>query len=328
MNSSSPEIEKKHEELDLLGIIINTWQVILKFIVGIGKLLLELVLFMLRKWLPLLVSIIVGVGLSYIAKNVLKPYFVSDITFRSNVIPNSEMIPYINKLHKFCLDNNVRELSESFRGVEIDVSTIKDINAFWVIDLNRDGIPDYNDYKNKHNIYDTVNVRMPDRFGIRISVRDAEDFGTVRDGIINYISKNSSFQDRNRLRIAQVDEDIIRYNYDIVQLDSLQNVKYFEETRSRIPQTGGQMIFLQEQKTQLLYPDILDLTRRRQEADRERNIYSDIITIILDFTPTSSVFNSSRYYIYRIVPVLFSFTLLLLIMIAVRKRVVEMVKNR
>jgi len=55
MNSSSPEIEKKHEELDLLGIIINTWQVILKFIVGIGKLLLELVLFMLRKWLPLII---------------------------------------------------------------------------------------------------------------------------------------------------------------------------------------------------------------------------------------------------------------------------------
>ena len=50
--------------------------------------------------------------------------------------------------------------------------TISDISAYWIIDLNKDGIPDYVDYKGNHNVYDTLNVRMQNSFDVRVKIND------------------------------------------------------------------------------------------------------------------------------------------------------------
>jgi hypothetical protein len=59
----------------------------------------------------------------------------------------------------------------------------------------------------------------------------------------------------NAQRIRRLNELIERTNFDIRELDSLQKVKYFEETRSRMSETG-QIVLLQEQQTQMFYRDI------------------------------------------------------------------------
>ncbi|MBK7132490.1 MAG: hypothetical protein IPH69_06610 [Bacteroidales bacterium] len=89
------------------------------------------------------------------------------------------------------------------------------------------------------------------------------------------------------------------------------------------PKTGGQMIFLQEQKTQLIYTDIYTLYERKQALEAERDLYQDIVTVLSDFTIPSQRINGGLYYAKIIVPLFFLLTLMFLIIITNRKKLTE-----
>jgi hypothetical protein len=202
-----------------------------------------------------------------------------------------------------------------------------DIEAFWIIDRNNDSIPDFVDYKNKHNVYDSINVRMKDRFVIRVSVYDPKELSLIRKGIVSYVEANPFFQEKNILRMRQINEMLVRLNYDIKQLDSLQKVKYFEETRNRQPGKDGQIVFLQEQKTQLVYGDIYNLYRLKLSYDREKELYPDILTIISDFFQPLKRTNGGVYYGGIIIPVCFGLMLFYLVLHRNRKKLREIYKK-
>ena len=76
---------------------------------------------------------------------------------------------------------------------------------------------------------------MQDRLDVRVKINSPQDLNLVRDGIIKFIENDSLCQQRNRVRLRQNQELLARLDYDIIQLDSLQKVKYFEETRNMKP---------------------------------------------------------------------------------------------
>jgi hypothetical protein len=116
---------------------------------------------------------------------------------------------------------------------------------------------------------------------------------------------------------------LVRLGYDILELDSLQKVKYFEETRNIKPGNGGQIVFMQEQKTQLVYGDIYSLYARKQNLESERDLYNGIVTILSDFSLPTRRDNGSMYYGKSIIPFFFIITLLILILIANRRKLQE-----
>ena len=315
------------EEIDLLQLLYRAWMFIVNILTGIFNIMLELLKLLLGRWLVMLIALFIGLGLTYIATKVYRPYFESDITLRTNVIQNSELIPYINKLHKYCLDKNTASLEAALSGNGLDIAAVKDIEAFWVVDLGNDDVPDFVDYKEKHNLYDTLNVRMADRLNVRAKVYDPGAFAALGKSIVNYINSNSLFQTRNDLRLSHYQEKLDRMVYDIYRLDSLQDVKYFEETRRSIPASGGQIVFMQEQTTQLLYNDILWLTDEVQEIDEMANIFGDIVTPLVDFTPTTSPKNSYSYYALRIVPAVLLLTILFLLLVVYRKDLLSFIRS-
>ena len=237
------------------------------------------------------------------------------------------MISYINRLHTFCLEKNSGALSEALSVSSESVGNIVDITAYWIIDQNNDEIPDYVDYRNNHNVYDTTNLRIQDRLDIRVKIKSPQELSLLQNGIIYYIERDSLYQQMNRLRIRQNLELLTRLEYDILQLDSLQKVKYFEETRNRQPQSGGQMIFLQEQTTQLLYNDIYSLYNRKQLLESERDLYKGIITVLNEFSLPAKRENGALYYGKYVITIIFSLTLLILIILANRKKLKDIYKN-
>ena len=184
------------------------------------------------------------------------------------------------------------------------VKNISDISAFWIIDQSRDGIPDYVDYKGNHSASDTNNIRMQDRLNIRVKINSPQDLNLVRDGIIKFIEDDSLYQQRNRVRLKQNHDLLMRLSYDIIELDSLQKVKYFEETRNMKPGSGGQIVFMQEQKTQLVYNDIYSLYSRKQYLESERDLYKGIVTILSDFSLPTRRDNGAMFYGKTIIPIL------------------------
>ena len=280
----SENTNTRNDEIDLLDLFRRFGRWIANISRAIGKGILISIVFMLRKWLPLGISLVAGVGLSYLLKFTSEPFYTSSMVLRNNAAPIADVMSYINRLHTYCIEGNTSELSKSLMMDSIEITNIIDISAHWIIDRNRDGIPDYTDLRDRHNVYDTINVIMRDGFDVRVRIKSSQELITLREGLLSYINSDSLFQQRNRVRLRQDRELLARYDYDIEQLDSLQKVKYFEETRAIQPKEGGQMIFLQEQKTQLVYPDIHSLTHSRQSVESEIELYDDIVTVLSDFS--------------------------------------------
>lgn len=313
----------KGDEIDLLELFRRMGRGLGKIFRALGKGTLISIVYLIKHWLPLGISIIAGIGVSYLLKVTSPSYYTSDMVLRNNAVPIAEMMSYINRLHTYCIENNKEALSDALSLNSETAKNILDIRSNWIIDKNRDGIPDLVDYKNKHSVYDTIDVMMQDRLNISIRIKSPQELVTARNGLLQYINEDSLFQQRNRLRIRQNNELISRLEYDILQLDSLQKIKYYEETKSRQPQSGGQMIFLQEQKTQLVYEDIYGLYNRKQARESERDIYSEIVTVISDFSIPAERVNGLIYYAKKYTPLFFFITLLSLILYTNRNKIKE-----
>jgi hypothetical protein len=304
----------RDDEIDLLDLFKRMGKTLGRWGNGLATAFLISTVFLLRRWLPLTLSIILGVALSILLRKTTESFYSSDLILKVNIEPTDEVISYVNRLHTFCQEVNKQNLSEAIGLTSAQTENILDIKSFWIIDNGRDNIPDYVDYDDKHNIYDTVNIRMRDRLDIRVRILQPQELSNIREGILRFINNDPLFQQRNILRLRQKTEMLARLEYDILQLDSLQRFKYFEEARNLVPRTGSQMIFLQEQKTQLLYTDIYNLYTEKQKLELDRDLYKDIVTVLSDFSIAAQRENSGRYYAKTLVPGFFLLTLLILIL--------------
>jgi hypothetical protein len=316
-----------NRELDLLEIIVSIFKTLGKWIVYFFKGLISAIIFMLKKWIPLSIGVIIGLVLAYVIYKTSEPVYSTEMTVKSNTLSNADIISYINTLHDFCSKGNINALSSALDIKPEAVTAVKDIMAFWVIDRNKDGVPDYTDFKHRYNVYDTLNIRMQDRFVIRVRFSSPDELQPIRNGIFTYVEKNLYFKQQNDIRLQQLNDLIGRLSYDINQLDSLQKIKYYEETKKLTPQQNGQMVFLQEQKTQLVYEDIYKLYDRKQALTREKFINPAILSVISDFALPQRPYNGTVQYSFITVPILFFITLVILVLIAKKEAIKDLFRK-
>ena len=309
----------RDDEIDLLDLFKRMGRALSRLANGIGKAILVSSVFLVKRWLPLSISIILGVVISVFLNNTSESSYTSDLVLRSNIDETDELITYINRLQTFC-SGDKQHLAKAINLNPDQTENIRDIRAYWIIDNGNDGIPDYVDYNNQHNIYDTSNTRMKDRIDIRVRIVETQELSIVSNGIISFINSDQILQQRNKLRLKQNREMLARLEYDILQLDSLQKYIYFHETRNFLPKDGAQMFFMQEQKTQLVYSDIHKLFEQKQKLEHENSLYGDIVTVISEFSIPTMRDNNLMYYATKIVPVFFLLTLLVLIIKANSKK--------
>jgi hypothetical protein len=336
---STPNKNVRNDDVDLLDLFRRMGRTLTRWINSLGKAILISIVFILRRWLPLGLSIAAGIAASYLLKITSASSYTSDMVFRNNLAlmdpiklrdnsgTTAEMISKIEKLHFLCTESNFKGLSEALSINLGSVRNISDIDAFWIVDQSKDGIPDYVDYKGNHSAADTTNIRMQDRLDIRVKIAAPQDLNLVRDGIVKFIASDSLYQQRNRMRIMQNKELLTRINIDILQLDSLQKVKYFEETRNIKPVSGGQIVFMQEQKTQLVYGDIYYLYTKKQLLETDRDLYKGVVTILSDFSLPTRRENGLTFYGKTLIPIFFIITLLILVILANRAKLDEVLRK-
>jgi hypothetical protein len=336
---TTPDKKVKDDEIDLLDLFSRIAATLTRWANKVVRAFLISVVFMIRRWLPLGLSLAAGISLSYIFKSASPSFYTSDMVLRNNLVQmdkiklrdvsgtTAELISKINKLNTLNSENNLLALSNALSMRPESVKNFSEINAFWIIDQSKDGIPDFVDYKGNHSASDTINIRMQDRLDVRVKINSPQDLNLLRDGIIKYIETDSLFQQRNKVRLRQNQELLKRLDFDILQLDSLQKVKYFEETRNIKPISGGQIVFMQEQKTQLVYPDIYSLYSRKQQLETERDLYKETVTVLSDFPFPSKRDNGASYYGKYLIPLFFFLTLFILIVLANRRRLEDIFKK-
>jgi hypothetical protein len=323
MSENTLDKKNNNDEIDLLDLFRRMGNTIGGWAKAMWRAFLISVVFLLKRWIPLGISLIAAVGVSYLLKTVSESFYTSDMVVRNNVLSNADMIAYINRLHTFCKEDNKLALAMSLSTDPATTKNILDIEAFWIIDKGRDGVPDEVDYKNNHNIYDTLNIRMPDRFNVRATIKAPQELTLLQSSIVSFIKKNPLFQQSNDVRKRLNEALLTRLTDDISQLDSLQRIKLQQEAKNRMAQANGQIIFMQDQKTQLVYTDVQNLFARKQVLESERDLYPDIVTVLSDFNLPAKPDNGTLFYGKKIIPAFFGLTLLLLIILANRKKLKE-----
>jgi hypothetical protein len=318
--------DNNNGEIDLVNIFNKIFSWFARLFKAIGIAIIKSIAFLYHNILIVTLSIVIGFVASYILKHAEKPLYKSEITFRNNSILNADMISHFNQLGDLVARKNTNQVISFLNITENEASDLIDLSAYWIIDINRDGVPDYVDYKNKHNPADTVNVRMSDRFVVEVSSLDPFNLVNIRNGLIGYAENHPLAGNANAQRIRRLNELIERTNFDIRELDSLQKVKYFEETRSRMSE-AGQIVLFQEQQTQMFYRDIQNLMTQRQGYERELALYPGVVSVISDFLPSSTRVNTAFYYSKVAVPSAFFLAIILLLLAKNRKRIVEVLNK-
>ena len=210
---SSNNKNVRDDEIDLMDLFRRMGRTLSRWVHALGRGFLITLVFILKRWLPLGLSIVVGIGISYLLKNTSASSYTSDMVLRNNLAQmdklkpkdnsgtTAEIISKINKLHTFCLENNSLALSGALSLKPESIKNISDISAYWIIDLSRDGIPDFVDYKGSHSAADTTNIRMQDRLDIQVKINSPQDLNLVRNGIMEFIANDSLYQQRNQVTV-------------------------------------------------------------------------------------------------------------------------------
>lgn len=287
------------DELNLIELLNATW----KGIIRLFKLLVEILLFLLIfgiwriHWLLLIV--ILGAGTGYLLYHGTERYYSSEMIAQPNGFTSIDMANYINDIQDMCERRNMEAISNAFEISEEDAEQIRNIAAFFFIDVNHDGIGDHVDYKYKYKPEDTTQSIMLDRILIRAEVLDNTIFQEIRSGIIKYINNNPYLIKVNDIRKRELGDLIAQADREISKLDSLQNFEYYKGPEEGEGTRSGQIVVLNEKVTQLYYQDKVTLLTQKLSYQKALELATDPITIIKDFTVLQSEENPLSEYLIK-----------------------------
>ena len=130
----------KNEEIDLLQLFKSFGDFIVGIFKGFFNIILQFIIFSIRKWVYLFLAVLLGTGLSYLMSKTQQDLYHSDLVLKSNAVDNQEMISYINRLGNLTSRDNYPILANALNITEEEAEKIHTVNAFWFIDVNKDGL--------------------------------------------------------------------------------------------------------------------------------------------------------------------------------------------
>jgi hypothetical protein len=304
---SKPDIQQEenrpNDEIDIFDFFSRIWKAFKNFLESIKNLVVLIIIFLIRKLLWIISFVIVGAIAGYYHYSLSDTYYSSFL--EGNVVgfhtenpgkgyvylDNRVVIDYINKLHN--LTAKPALLACYLNISEENARSIRDIRAYYGIDVNKDRRPDYVDFKEEYNPVDTTRIRVPSYIYIQVSVYDETILPQLREGLFKYVENNAYIQELHKITREQKKKFITEIDAEITKIDSLQRSRFRTETKF----TGGQVIFAKEAKENLFYQDILYLYSRKQQLERELEIDDNVIVTVQDFTPLEQEANPRIKYI-------------------------------
>ncbi|MCD6180237.1 MAG: hypothetical protein J7K39_10085 [Bacteroidales bacterium] len=274
------DTEKRNDEIDLIEVTQKAGKALEKATVGLFQLIGSMFVYLFKFTIKALhfsirySYIIFGLAILgffsglYIAKTTA-PYYRTSATIQSNTIPNANLINYINRIHELLANNDSISLAAQLNMDVSDAAQIYDLQAFWLIDINKDGIADEVDYQNEF-MPDTVSnaVRITDRFHVQLLTYDPTILNQVQQSLEDYLLTYPRLQQISDVKKRNLEKEISRIDTEISILDSLKTYEYFvkeKELREYDKSTVklGQLLLASPeqaiQPTRLLHENILKL---------------------------------------------------------------------
>lgn len=307
--------DKIHREIDLLDLLARFMNGLKRMFVFLFNGFIFLFVFGIRRIHWLLLFVLIGAGIGYINYKFAPRFYTSEMIAQPNGFTSIDMSVYINDLHEMCKKGNTEGISNALQLDQNIADNIKDIEAFLFIDLNRDGYGDLTDYKHKYDPKDTAMRIVYNRILIHAQVYNNAAFDEIKNGLFRYIDNNPYLVTVNKLRKQELQALIDQSNEEIRKLDSLQNYEYFVFPEQSQSTQEGQIVFMNEQPTQLYYRDKKSLLETQLQQRKSLELATVPVTVIKDFTQLQMEENPLTKYliIFGVISGCFGFILLIII---------------
>ena len=296
---------KPSNEIDVFEFCFRIWMAFKSFIVYIKDLIVSILIFLIRKSLWIVSFALLGMILGYALYSVSRSYYTSTLEGNTGGIydpvkkryeggvDNSVIIDHINKLN---LLTSKPSLLANYLGINIEqAESIRTIEAYYGIDVNKDMKTDYVDIRKTYNPKDTTQRRVSSFLSVHVSVYDENVLPALRKGLFQYVNNNVYIQELYRVDRRQKRELLVEIEKEISKIDSLQRARFRrEEARG----DKGQLVVLgNESELKLFYSDVLSLYERKQNLEKTLEISDEIIVVVQDFTPLQQEEKPVLYYI-------------------------------
>jgi len=319
MPTNSNQNTPAQDEIDLLTLFAKMGEGIKKGILWLINTIGAVLVFLLRKWYYLIIAVLLTVATALILKSSIAPYYYSDLVMRSNAAHNQSIMASVNKLGDYAKANNYEALSNELNIGEEEAKAIKGIETFWYYDIGDDGIYDGIDVEGRF-LSDTSVTMIEDVFVIHANVYEPGILKKLEVGLSYYLETNPIYEALNKQRLSDLEASIHQAQYEIEKLDSLQKREYYTNT-DNLRQSEGQIVFTSEKIVETYHNDMFRLLQRKQEFERDFEVYSSVVTIMEGFSLPVEPDNGIIKYVKKIIWYYIGLALLLAVIISYRKKI-------
>ena len=296
--NNQQNMDKSNNEIDIFEFCSRMWKALQNLLVCIRDLAVSIVVIALRKSLWIISFALFGMILGSVYFHFVKtPYYVTMLEGTSGGVNNTVVIDHVNKLNSMV--GNSKILARNL-GISVEqAKKVRSIRAFYGIDVNDDGKPDFVDKKNRYNPRDTTQFRVPSIFYIQVALYDEDVLPALREGLFRHINSNTYIQTLFEIDQHQKRAMINELQRQIAKIDTIQFVSINRHNVSSLE--IGQRIHLMgaEPEIRLFYTDVLALYSRKQALEKSLEIANQPVVVVQDFTPSLFVEKTNRYYAVR-----------------------------
>lgn len=307
--------EKRNDEIDLIEVTqkagkaleratVGLIQLIVSFLKGSIKWGLNFLRFSIRySYIIFSIALLCFFGGLYLSKS-QKPYYRTSAVIQSNTISNSNLINYINRLHTLLDNADSTSLAKVLDIPVHEASKVIDLQAFWMIDKNKDGIADEIDYDNAF-VPDSISdaVRITDRFHVELLTFDPSISPDIQGKLDAYLKTYPRLEQISEIKKQNLSNEITRINAEIKILDSLKNYEYFvkekelKEYDKNTVKLNQLMLSSSEepvQPTRLLHENILNLFDQNLNNYRALELETEPFVFLSKFIEVTNPVNINK----------------------------------
>jgi len=214
-------------------IFTNTFKLVSTLIFYLFISIKESTRFILKKWVILTIFIILGYTTSLIIIKKTTPYFETYATIQTFTISSSELIEYVNKLTALTETQDSIAIGKTLNISTSVAASIKKIYAYWLIDINNDGVADEIDFDNSFKLDSTsTKIKINNRFVVQLDVYSPEYINEIQDKFANYISSYPKLTQTIDIKRQSLISEINKIDNEIKIIDSLKRYEYFTQPKA------------------------------------------------------------------------------------------------
>jgi hypothetical protein len=319
MSADTKQNSPNQDEIDLLTLFAKLGDFLKKVFVGIVGLIGSVLIFLLRKWYYFAFAAVLTILTAFILNKAAEPFYQSDLVIRANAATNQTIMSSVDKLGAYAFDQNIEVLASELDISEEDAVKIKGLETFWLYDIGDDGIYDGIDYNGRY-LSDTSVSKLENEFVIQIKILDPAILNSIEKSLVNYLESKPYLISLNKQRLAELEATLDQTSYEIEKLDSLQKREYYTNP-DHLRQQESQVVFTSEKTIQTYHNDMFRLLRRKQECERDLNIYSDVVTVIEGFSIPLNPINGTVKYARKLIWYYLGLALVVAILVTFRKKI-------